>query len=621
MSFEDPGFGSKSAHLSRELAVVPLRRAQVQRNQSFRAALQPDQRAGSREEGMQVRPLLLEVHVDQAKVAFQLGTPSARPGVPEMDESEVEGTQRPAARKHRGRDLLMDAVSPPDVGALSEETHMPYMQHRTAIGARANYVHEVPNVLVGQGLEHSLETGARRRRKPVVCVHPKNPVASCVTHGLVSGRGKVIAPGEVVDPGSPSGCDFAGIVGGAGVHDDDFVCEPSDRLETVPEVRGLVSYDHAEGDRHGGEGNHVERGDPPCKCVRWTAGLDERSALTDPPAATGGSVWSSPNKPEVTVVIPCCRQAHFLGDAVGSVVGQSFTDWEIVVVSGCHESAEAARRIVDRSRDGRIRVVEDAGRGVADARNRGIEQARSDVILPLDADDVLAPRFLETTLDAMGRTGRDSIVSTGLQEFGERRGVWDLPLYSANELLESNCLCVASLFTKGMWRAAGGYDVGLPIGYEDWSFWIACSKHEPRVVQLPERLLLYRVHDTSNTSHTLEYDLVMRAMIWVAHSDRYSDAHVLLAHAAITSMPDGALELVERRLKHFAHPNLHFFRGLALEARGDDAGARADYSVALERSGQGHWQAALRLVPLARSDAERAACQAIIEAERPSINS
>jgi glycosyltransferase involved in cell wall biosynthesis len=303
--------------------------------------------------------------------------------------------------------------------------------------------------------------------------------------------------------------------------------------------------------------------------------------------------------PDVTVVIPCYQQADYLGDAIASVLAQGFKRWEIVVVSGCPESAALTLSLIAKLGDHRVRLVENATRGVADARNAGIEQARGRLVLPLDADDMLLPQFLERAIASVDPARRYSIVSTSLQEFGERHGAWDLPLYSAGRLLDVNCLSVASVFTKALWTAAGGYDVALPVGYEDWSFWIACSKHAPEVVQIPDRLLRYRVHGASSTARTIAYDAYMRAMVCVAQSDLYPRLRVVRAHEVLKAMPEKVLEMVERRMQDFDRANLFFFHGLSSEARGDISRARSDYGMALQHSRTFHWQAAHRLAALA----------------------
>jgi glycosyltransferase involved in cell wall biosynthesis len=263
--------------------------------------------------------------------------------------------------------------------------------------------------------------------------------------------------------------------------------------------------------------------------------------------------------PTVSIIIPCYRQAQYLPDAVRSVLAQTFTDWEIIIATGCDSSTAEAQTWAGPC----IRVLDGLDSGLADARNEAIEQARGHLILPLDADDMLAPTFLQRTVTAMGDLDSFAIVSTDLQEFGQRAGAWRLPPYSQAHLLESNALCVASLFPKKLWRAAGGYDVSL-LGYEDWSFWISCSTLNPRVVVISELLFHYRIHADNASWLCLQRDGLLRAMVRARHPDLYDRARLEADRHTIADMPDDALDTLERRLRSFpANAGLQLFRDLA----------------------------------------------------------
>ncbi len=266
--------------------------------------------------------------------------------------------------------------------------------------------------------------------------------------------------------------------------------------------------------------------------------------------------------PNVAVIIACYKQAQYLGGCIQSVLRQTLPVAEIIVASGCEECSQAARSIDDP----RIVVIDGLTQGQADARNMAIAHAKSEYVLPLDADDQIDPMFIEKAASVLA-PDRYAIVSTNLQEFGNRTGVWDLPLYSPATLLHFNSLCVTSLFSKALWEAAGGYDVAL-IGYEDWSFWISCARHNPAVRHIPERLLYYRIHGDNGMARMAAYDGLMRAMLRVRHRDLYTPGQIALDYGAIRQMPDSALELVEKRLRAFPdNEALQLFRSLALEGR------------------------------------------------------
>lgn len=101
--------------------------------------------------------------------------------------------------------------------------------------------------------------------------------------------------------------------------------------------------------------------------------------------------------PKVTVVIPLYNTERFIADALESVLAQTFTDWECVVVNdgSTDRSAEIVARYVEQ--DPRIRLVHQPNQGVCAARNTGAAHASpdSEYLFFLDADDMLEPEALE----------------------------------------------------------------------------------------------------------------------------------------------------------------------------------------------------------------------------------
>lgn len=102
-------------------------------------------------------------------------------------------------------------------------------------------------------------------------------------------------------------------------------------------------------------------------------------------------------KPVVSVVIPLYNKEKHVGRSVGSVLSQTFQDFEIVVVDD--GSSDGGPRLVERIGDPRIRIVRQENRGVSVARNRGAEEAAASLIAFLDADDEYKPDFLAWSLE------------------------------------------------------------------------------------------------------------------------------------------------------------------------------------------------------------------------------
>ena len=108
-----------------------------------------------------------------------------------------------------------------------------------------------------------------------------------------------------------------------------------------------------------------------------------------------------PAGPRVTVVIPCFNQGAYLAEALDSVRGQTFSDWECIVVDDGSTDSTAQVGQAYAHRDPRIRYVRQRNGGLSSARNRGLELARAAYVQFLDADDLLHAAKLELQLAAL----------------------------------------------------------------------------------------------------------------------------------------------------------------------------------------------------------------------------
>ncbi len=220
----------------------------------------------------------------------------------------------------------------------------------------------------------------------------------------------------------------------------------------------------------------------------------------------------------VAIVIPCFRQARFLADAVASVKAQTFVDWEVVVVVGDAESATAARQLTAD----RVRLVEAEPRGVSDARNVGVRSTSTRLVLALDADDMIAPSFLARTVGAVGSSSM-AVAYSDVQLVGDASGSW-APSWNRAGMLAANCLPIASLHTRALFDAIGGWDVSM-CGFEDWAYWVSACRFDPAVAHVAAPLMLHRRWGSSRSSELDPHAAVWRAMIRARHPDLYGGEH------------------------------------------------------------------------------------------------
>jgi glycosyltransferase involved in cell wall biosynthesis len=262
------------------------------------------------------------------------------------------------------------------------------------------------------------------------------------------------------------------------------------------------------------------------------------------PAATPAVRESAAPKPEpplVSVVIPCYKQAHFLAEAVESVVTQTFTDWEIVIVNdgSPDDTSEVAKRLIAKHPGKQIHLLEKSNSGLPGARNAGMRAASGKYLLPLDADDKIKPTLLAKLVPILDNRPKVGFAYSHIQHFGEIDTEFPLPDFDRATLIaKDNIACVCALVRRSAWEQVGGYNEAMREGYEDWDFWIGCVEHGWDGYCLHEPLFLYRksgrtmLSDANQKRERLIAQIVQNHPKLYSETPRQSATDILARHAA-----------------------------------------------------------------------------------------
>jgi glycosyltransferase involved in cell wall biosynthesis len=222
----------------------------------------------------------------------------------------------------------------------------------------------------------------------------------------------------------------------------------------------------------------------------------------------------------VSIVITCYNYGAYVADAIDSCLAQRTPPDEIIVVDD--GSTDDSYEVISGYEEaGKIKALYGMNRGVAAARNAGIEAATQEHIICLDADDKLDPRYVKTLLPAMQKDRGMGVAYAGLMlfhEHGEQRTGFPPEFHWESQALPHNppstCVPCAAMFKKEMWRRVGGYQQVWAPG-EDAEFWtrgLAAGFTAKRVTDEP--LFLYRSH-TGSASKTKTYKSIAPAHPWM----------------------------------------------------------------------------------------------------------
>jgi glycosyltransferase involved in cell wall biosynthesis len=208
------------------------------------------------------------------------------------------------------------------------------------------------------------------------------------------------------------------------------------------------------------------------------------------------------NTPLVSVVIPCYNYGQYLEQAIDSVLAQTYTNFEIIVVDDGSTDPDTIMLLNSLTKP-KTRMVRTSNLKLPAARNNGIKEAKGKYICCLDADDLLKPTYLEKCLIKLETENLD-ICYTWVQEFGDSQAVIPTKEFDIDSLMLQNCLHVSAVFKRDIWESVGGYNESMVDGYEDWDFWLAIAKAGGTGAKIDEPLFLYRKHGYSMISSALK---------------------------------------------------------------------------------------------------------------------
>jgi glycosyltransferase involved in cell wall biosynthesis len=200
----------------------------------------------------------------------------------------------------------------------------------------------------------------------------------------------------------------------------------------------------------------------------------------------------------VSIITTTWNRIGYLRDAVDSVRGQTYTNYEHVFVDG--GSDDGTLQFV-KSLPGDVFLLENIQGGISRAMNAGLRAASGDVILHLHSDDYLAhPRVLARVVKVFQNTGCQWMYGRALSDVG---GGWapeanHFPRYSYTRLLQGDIIPHAATFVRrSLFLESGYFDEALLYAM-DYDMWLRMGKiSDP--VQVPEFLSVFRAHSGSAT--------------------------------------------------------------------------------------------------------------------------
>lgn len=204
--------------------------------------------------------------------------------------------------------------------------------------------------------------------------------------------------------------------------------------------------------------------------------------------------------PKVSVIIPAYNSMSYLPETLDSVLGQTFTDFDVLIVND--GSSDNIVEWASGIKDPRVRLISQENKGLPGARNTGIAESRGEYIAFLDADDLWESTKLEKQVKCLDTHAEIGLVHTWMllvDEHGNSTGrvlTSDAEGDAWEQVIQKNLIaCPSVIVRRCCFEAVGVFDERCKA-IEDWDMWIRIAVQYPFAV-IKEPLSYYRQLSTS----------------------------------------------------------------------------------------------------------------------------
>ncbi len=223
--------------------------------------------------------------------------------------------------------------------------------------------------------------------------------------------------------------------------------------------------------------------------------------------------------PKVTFVVPCYKLAHLLPECVNSILAQTFSDFEILIMDDC--SPDNTPEVAASFTDPRVKYVRnDPNLGHLLNYNKGINMSRGTYVWLISADDYLRrPYALERYVQLMDahpevgfvfcpgvkvRDGQE-VGTLGYSLHATRDKIFDGRKLLATLVKENTIVAASGMVRKACYDSISLFPLDMPWG-GDWYLWCVFALHAD-VGYLSEPMVCYREHELSMTNKLMDQDL------------------------------------------------------------------------------------------------------------------
>lgn len=186
--------------------------------------------------------------------------------------------------------------------------------------------------------------------------------------------------------------------------------------------------------------------------------------------------------PTVSIVLPCYNGAGFLAQSIDSVISQTYTNWELIIVNDCSKDNSLDIMQDYAAHDSRILIINNEHNlKLPGALNRGFQEARGKYLTWTSHDNRMAPTMLEEFVSYLDDNPNKGLVTACYAAFSLKNGETLYEVHHPDPQLHLplfNCVCYAFMYRREVLETVGDYDTTLFL-VEDYDYWVRIWQKYP----------------------------------------------------------------------------------------------------------------------------------------------
>lgn len=235
------------------------------------------------------------------------------------------------------------------------------------------------------------------------------------------------------------------------------------------------------------------------------------------------------NSPLVSIITPFFNNHSTIVETIESVENQSYKNIEHIIIDDGSSTS-----IIETVKDylSSITLIQQENMGVAAARNNAVHCATGEILVFLDADDLIEPDYVEKVVNAFLEKNNVSMVACYVKEIGRSQKKIKIKPFNLDDFYFHNTLFPSIIsVSKILFEKVGGYNTSLKV-CEDWDLYLRILKINANIVIIPEYLFSYRKHaDLSSLTDLMSKDkhVVHQAYYQLYHAHHHFYDEILVS--------------------------------------------------------------------------------------------